>query len=602
MMTSAGVWRFRHRLPVGAEPCDDQATRFRLWAPSADSVAVLFESGGSVPMEAEPNGFFSVTTAAPAGTRYRYRVSPDLAVPDPASRAQQGDVGGWSVVVDAEAYRWRHGTWCGRPWHETVLYEVHPGTFGGFRGVMAELPRLASLGVTAIELMPIADFAGARNWGYDGVLPYAPDEAYGTPDDLKTLIDAAHGHGLMVFLDVVYNHFGPEGNWLHAYAPQFFAAGTHTPWGAAIDFSLAPVRDFFIENAIYWLREYRFDGLRLDAVHAIEQAPGEHFLRELATRVRDGVEPGRDVHLVLEHDDNIASHLDPTLYDAQWNDDGHHCLHVLLTGERDGYYRDYADAPARRLARCLAEGFAYQGEASAHRGGIARGEVSGHLPPAAFVLFLQNHDQVGNRALGERLASIVPAPALDAARALLLLAPQVPMLLMGEEWASQAPFLYFTAFDGALADAVREGRLREFARFAAFADAASRPTIPDPNDPATFEASRLDPSEALLPDHAAALSHTRALLALRHAEIIPRLPGARSLGAKAIGDAALSASWRMGDGAVLRLLSNLGDRPVAAEAVDTAPLHATPLGAAAELARGVLPAYATLWYLDSVGA
>ncbi len=301
--------QFRHRLPFGAEPEDDGTTRFRLWAPAARAVAVVFADGREEPMPPEGGGWFAVTTTAAPGTRYRYRVAADLVVPDPASRAQDGDVAGWSVVTDAAAHPWRHGGWKGRPWHETVLYELHPGAFGGFRGVMAELPRLARLGITAIELMPVADFAGTRGWGYDGVLPYAPDEAYGTPEDLKALVDAAHGLGLMVFLDVVYNHFGPEGNWLHAYAPGFFAEGTHTPWGAAIDFSKPPVRDFFIENAIHWVMEYRFDGLRFDAVHAIESAPGENFLQEMAGRIRAAAEPGRHVHLVLEHDENAASHL-----------------------------------------------------------------------------------------------------------------------------------------------------------------------------------------------------------------------------------------------------------------------------------------------------
>ncbi|WP_137181109.1 malto-oligosyltrehalose trehalohydrolase [Roseomonas sp. AR75] len=596
------VRRFRHHLPFGAEPGADGITRFRLWAPSARAVAVVLRDGAEVAMQPEGQGWFGVETKAPPGTRYRYRVAPDLAVPDPAARAQDGDVMGWSVVTDAEAFAWQHGDWQGRPWHETVLYELHPGSFGGFRGVMAELPRLAQLGITAVELMPVADFAGRRNWGYDGVLPFAPDEAYGTPDDLKALVDAAHGLGLMVFLDVVYNHFGPEGNWLHAYAEPFFAVGTHTPWGAAIDFSKAPVRDVFTQNAILWINEYRFDGLRFDAVHAIESAPGRDVLKEMAQRIRAEVEPGRHVHLVLEHDENAASHLGAGSYDAQWNDDGHHCLHVLLTGEEDGYYADYAEAPAALLARCLSQGFAYQGEASPHRGGVPRGEPSGHLPPTAFVLFLQNHDQIGNRALGERLTALAEPAALDAARALLLLCPQVPMLFMGEEWASRRPFLYFTDYTGDLAKAVREGRLREFSRFAAFAGDAARAAIPDPNAPATFEASRADPLEATQAAHAAALEATRALLALRRTAIMPRLQGAAALAAEAIGAAAVRSAWRMGDGSTLRLLCNLGAEPVAIQPHDTAPLHATPPDAAAAVASGTLPGHATVWCLDGGAA
>lgn len=596
------VARVRHRLTFGAEPDADGNARFRLWAPAARAVAVVLDDGREVPMPPDGEGWFAVTTVAPAGTRYRYRVAADLVVPDPASRAQDGDVAGWSVVTDAAAHPWQHGDWKGRPWHEAVLYELHPGACGGFRGVMAELPRLAQLGVTAVELMPIADFAGTRGWGYDGVLPYAPDEAYGTPAELKALVDAAHGLGLMIFLDVVYNHFGPEGNWLHAYAPGFFAEGTHTPWGAAIDFSKPPVRDFFIENAIYWVMEYRFDGLRFDAVHAIESAPGQDFLREMALRIRAAVEPGRHVHLVLEHDDNVASHLAPQFYDAQWNDDGHHCLHVLLTGEEDGYYGDYAVAPAALLARCLAQGFAYQGEPSSHRGGALRGEPSGHLPPSAFVLFTQNHDQVGNRAMGERLAVLAPPAALDAARALLLLCPQIPMLFMGEEWASRRPFLYFTDFTGALADAVREGRAREFSRFAAFAGEAARAALPDPNAETSFAASRLDPAEAAQDPHAAALAHTATLLALRHAAVVPRLAGSASIGADAIGPAAVRAGWRLGDGSVLRVLCNLGAEPVAVPPEPGGAWHATPPDGATTLATGILGGFTTLWFLDRMAA
>lgn len=589
--------RFRHRLPFGAEVNADGTALFRLWAPAASAVAVVFPDDREVAMATEAGGWFAVTTEAPAGSRYRFRIGPDVVVPDPAARAQHGDVGGWSVVVDAQTFEWQHGAWQGRPWHESVLYELHPGVLGGFRGVMNELPRLAKLGITAVELMPVADFAGTRNWGYDGVLPYAPDEAYGSPEDLKALVDAAHGLGLMVFLDVVYNHFGPEGNWLHAYAPSFFASDHTTPWGAAIDFSKPPVRDFFIENAIHWIMEYRFDGLRFDAVHAIESAPGEAFLQEMAERIRAAVEPGRDVHLVLEHDENAASHLRAHLYDAQWNDDGHHCLHVLLTGEQDGYYGDYARAPAALLARCLSQGFAYQGEPSAHRDGAPRGEHSAHLPPTAFVLFSQNHDQTGNRAMGDRLSVLAPAAALDAARALLLICPQVPMLFMGEEWASRRPFLYFTDFTGALADAVREGRAREFARFAAFAGDAAGAAIPDPNDTATFEASRLDASELDEPVHAAAHAHTVALLALRHQHIVPRLRNATSLAAEAIGPSAVRAAWRMQDGSTLRVLCNLGAEPVAVGREAETALHATPPHAPKALAEGMLEGFSTVWFL-----
>jgi len=268
--------------------------------------------------------------------------------------------------------------------------------------VVSKLPYLRDLGVTAIELMPLSDFAGRRNWGYDGVLPYAPDSSYGRPEELKALVQAAHQAGLMVFLDVVYNHFGPKGNLLGLYAPQFFTDRHHTPWGAAIDFALDPVRRYFIHNALYWLEEYRFDGLRFDAVHAIIDDSPRHILDDIAAAVH-ARDPDRHVHLVLENDANQARFLAVGKYDAQWNDDSHHAYHVLATGESDGYYVSYADAPAKHLARCLAEGFAYQGEVSAFSR-EPRGEGSRHLPPGAFVDFMQNHDQIGNRAHSERIS------------------------------------------------------------------------------------------------------------------------------------------------------------------------------------------------------
>ena len=426
-------------------------------------------------------------------------------MPDPASRQQAEDVHGPSVVVDPRSYPWRTGNWRGRPWHEAVLYELHVGAFsasGDFDGVLHKLDWLERLGVTAIELMPIADFAGRRNWGYDGVLPFAPDRAYGASDSLKALIDAAHERGLMMFLDVVYNHFGPEGNYLGRYAPQFFTDRHQTPWGSAIDYTRPVVRDFFIHNALYWLEEFRFDGLRLDAVHAIADDSSTHILTELAHRVRGACGPDRHVHLVLENDANQVKLLGRPHYDAQWNDDFHHASHVVLTREAEGYYVDYQRDPLQALGRALAEGFVFQGETSLHRDGAARGEPTRDLPLDAFVAFLQNHDQVGNRAFGERLAQLVRPELLKAAASILLLSPQVPLLFMGEEWASAKPFQFFCDFGGELAQAVRDGRRREFAKFPAFADPGVRDRIPDPNDVATFERSKLDWAEADRDSHA----------------------------------------------------------------------------------------------------
>jgi maltooligosyltrehalose trehalohydrolase len=504
------------------------------------------------------------------------------------------------VVVDPVAYQWRHGDWVGRPWHETVLYELHVGALGGFRGVAAQLPRLATLGVTAIELMPVAEFPGDRNWGYDGVLLFAPEASYGTPDDLKFLIDTAHGLGLMVFLDVVYNHFGPDGNYLGLYAPDFFRHDVETPWGAGIDFRRAEVTRFFADNALYWINEFRFDGLRFDALHAINEPDAPDALAAL---IRAGIAPGRHVHLVQEHEDNAARHLrtDTTQpgFDAQWNDDMHHCLHVLLTGEREGYYADYAPRAAELLARCLAEGFAWQGEASPYRAGETRGEPSTHLPPTAFVAFLQNHDHIGNRAHGERLSALAPPDALAAATTLLLLAPSIPLLFMGEEWASRQPFLYFTSHEPELAVAVREGRRREFARFAAFASEESRASIADPNAAETFARSIPDLSEAEAPIHAAWLELHRSLLALRHAEIIPRLPGCAAIAAAAVGTDGVIASWRMGDGSRLTIATNFGPDPM--------HHHPTPGQLLVQTVRsvptpGILPPRCTAVWLETQAA
>lgn len=570
---------FRHDMPFGAA-VTPAGVRFGLWAPDCKSVALrlgLGEGAREIPVSRDSNGWCETVVAeAGAGTRYAYRIDGGLVVPDPASRFQPDDIHGASEVIDPLAYRWQTPDWRGRPWEETVLYELHVGTFteaGTYRGVIERLDDLVALGVTAIELMPLADFPGARDWGYNGALLYAPDARYGRPEDLKALIDAAHAKGLMVFLDVVYNHFGPEGNYLHCFAKRFFDEARHTPWGAAIAFDGADsqwIRAFFINNALFWLNEYRCDGLRLDAVHAIEDDSPRHILDELAERVAAEVDPERHVHLVLENDRNQARFLaGPTAerkgaYVAQWNDDIHHAFHVLLSGEREGYYIDYADDPGRHLARCLAEGFAYQGDPSRFRDGERRGNPSRHLPPTAFVAFLQNHDQVGNRAFGDRLASMVPAAGVMAAAAVLLLAPQVPLLFMGEEWAAPEPFLFFCDFGDDQRDAVREGRRKEFASFEAFVDPRAREAIPDPMLEETFRRSVLDWTRRSEPKHAAMLAHYRRLLELRRRWIVPSLNGIAGNAGSIRGQKgrALVVEWRMSDASVLGLAANLGDRPV----------------------------------------
>ncbi|MFL1480315.1 malto-oligosyltrehalose trehalohydrolase [Pseudomonas grimontii] len=556
--------------PHGAIMLDAQHTRFALWAPDAFYVSVELENGKSIAMLPQADGWFETEVKCPAGTRYRYNIDGEMEVPDPASRAQASDVHGWSLVVDPLAYSWRHANWQGRPWHEAVIYELHVGAMGGYAEVEKHLPRLAELGFTAIELMPLAQFPGERNWGYDGVLPYAPQSSYGSPEQLKHLIDSAHEHGLAVILDVVYNHFGPDGNYLGQYAKGFFQEDVHTPWGAGIDFERREVRNFFLDNALMWLLEYRFDGLRLDAVHAIDN-PG--FLQELAHRVRQQSDIGRHVWLVLENELNQASLLKED-FDAQWNDDFHNVLHVLLTGETDAYYSDFAQDPTAKLARCLGEGFIYQGHTTRH--GHERGEPSGELPPTAFVSFLQNHDQIGNRALGERLHQLCSPQALEAATALLLLSPMIPLMFMGDEVNAREPFLFFTDHHGELAEAVREGRRNEFADFAAFHDPERRERIPDPNALSTFEQSA-----PVIADHPHAQLY-RQLLSLRHRHIVPHLPGARALGAQVLADSAVSARWRLGNGSLLQIDLNLSATPLDHPA--TAPvLFQTPALQGAQL-------------------
>ncbi len=575
----------RHDMRFGTE-IESSGVRFRLWAPAARRVELYLDGRPrrALPMQARGNGWFEVTTkTARAGSHYRFSIDGRPGIPDPASRWQPSDVHGPSAVVDPEHYHWHDGTWSGRPWHETVLYELHVGTFtpeGTFSGVERRLDHLVALGVTAVELMPLADFPGGRNWGYDGVFPFAPDAAYGTPADLKRLIDAAHQRGMMMFLDVVYNHFGPEGNYLHDYAPQFFTRRFETPWGDAINFGCREVREFFIENALYWLEEYRFDGLRFDAVHAIRDSHSPDILEELAVRVRKHFGDRRHIHLVLETDRNTAHYLKrqldgrPDYYVAQWNDDIHHAFHVLATGEGEGYYEDFAGRPVDHLARCLSEGFAYQGEPFQHWQGRPRGERSADLPPGAFVSFLQNHDQVGNRAFGERIGVLSKPEVLTALTAILLLAPHPPLLFMGEEWGAAEPFLFFCDFHDALAENVREGRRREFARFPAFRDSAARERIPDPNAAATFMDSKLDWSCLQALPYRDWLAFHRALIGLRHKEITPRLAGitVNNVRSRRFGRGGLSVSWHLGDDTELTLLANLSETDIPLDHTDVTPM------------------------------
>jgi maltooligosyltrehalose trehalohydrolase len=554
-------------MPFGAAVDPPQGIRFRLWAPKSSEVLLELEDTRE-PQKMTPVGggwHELVSYSARPGDKYRFVLSGGYKVPDPASRYQPKDVHGASEIIDPSAYQWSDNHWRGRPWHEFVIYELHVGTFtaeGTFSALEERLDYLRDLGINAIELMPIADFPGRRNWGYDGVLLFAPESSYGRPDDLKRLVDAAHARGLSVILDVVYNHFGPDGNYLPIYAPIF--TDTHqTAWGAAVNFDAENsdiVRAFVIENAAYWIREYHFDGLRLDAVHAIKDDRPVHILTEIADAVRN-VADGRHVHLILENEGNQASLLErdpagrPLQFTAQWNDDVHHALHAAATGERSGYYEDYA-GDAEKLGRALAQGFAFQGEVMGYSGRV-RGEKSDGLPPTAFVSFIQNHDQVGNRAFGERLTSLAPKEAVRALVAINLLAPQIPMLFMGEEWGADQPFAFFCDFEGELADAVRNGRRAEFAKFPEFSDPLKRERIPDPTAPETFLSAKLHWDDRN-DEQSNWLGHYRRCLAVRRSEIVPRLAKATGHSGhyEVIGSAAVRVRWSLA-GSQLWLVTNL---------------------------------------------
>jgi maltooligosyltrehalose trehalohydrolase len=613
-------------MPFGAELIGD-SVRFRLWAPRAKKVDLSLYDGKGIahllPMTVVGDGWYElVTDKARAGSAYRYRINGESEVPDPASRKNPNDVHGPSEVIDPTEFEWDDDGWRSRPWHEAVIYELHIGTFspeGTFAGAQARLDHLMQLGVTVIEIMPIADFPGKRGWGYDGALLYAPEAAYGTPNELKSLIAAAHKRGIAVMLDVVYNHFGPEGNYLGMYAPQFFTERHHTPWGAAINFDgddSRHVRDFFINNTLYWLEEYHFDGLRFDAVHAIIDDSKKHILTEIAETARAYASGGRNIYLVLENGANEARFLGAPgrsdKFDAQWDDDVHHCLHTILTGEADGYYSDFTEETHSKLCRSLAEGFVYQGEYSKHEK-HERGERSAHLPPTAFVIFLQNHDQIGNRALGERLGHIVKnKEALRAATAVLLLAPSPPMLFMGEEWNAPEPFPYFCDFEPELAAKVREGRKKEFAHFEHFrddravsegipsGDPKNSDRIPDPTSAATAESARLDWSKLTASKHEDWLDLYQRLLAIRNQDIVPLIPDIRfGTCSKLESGAAFAVDWALADGSVLHLIANLADEPTRLVGRTAGRLiYATHPNIRATVTKNELAPWSVTWLLE----
>jgi len=544
--------------------------RFRLWAPKAGNVRLqLYNPDISVPMMNGERGWFElVVEGVHPGRLYRYVLDGELAVPDPASRYQPDDVDGPSEIIDPRGYSWADEGWRGRPWEETIFYELHVGTFtqaGTFRAAIERMDYLVELGITAIQLMPVAAFSGRWNWGYDGALLFAPDATYGRPEDLKALVDAAHARGMMVFLDVVYNHFGPKGNYMAGFAP-LMTEKHKTPWGPAVNFDddgSRTIRDFVSANARYWLDEFHFDGLRFDAVHEIQDTGPKHILAELAEDIRSCTD-GRHVHLVVENSHNQAGWLvrradgTPRFYTAQWSDDVHHLLHVAATGERSWYYEDYADNHLEMLGRALAEGFAYQGQYR-QRLGENSGEPSAFLPATAFVTFLQNHDHVGNRPLGERLSHLVDGRAVRALAAILFLSPHIPLVMMGEEFAANTPFLFFTDPGEDLVSSIREGRQAEYRQM----PIAGGRVPPDPVAEATFTASKLRWEELQRLPQAEVLSLYKRLIEVRREMITPHLAGmAGNAGKFEVSRDGLRVSWRLSEGVVLTLLANLSNQSV----------------------------------------
>ena len=607
--------RFAFETSWGANRTADGRFRFRLWAPHARSVRLALDGGQDGPdLSKDDHGWWQVETdLVPVGGGYGFRVDGGSTVPDPAARAQMGDVHGLSKLVDPSAFEWKHADWKGRPWHETVFYELHTGTFtpeGTFDAVIDKLDHIRDAGLTAIELLPVAQTGGRRNWGYDGVLLYCPHEAYGGPDGLKRLVDAAHERGLMVFLDVVYNHFGPDGNYIPSYLPDFFHAEINTPWGSAIAYDEPPVRDFMIENALHWLEEYRIDGLRLDAIDSIKDTTDVPLVEELARRVRERF-PDRHVHITSEDERNITRLVErnkdgsPKFVSGEWNDDFHHTAHAIATVEQEGYYADYAADSAEQMAKALATGFVYQGEHSEHRGKIV-GEDSAHLPPTAFVNFIQNHDQIGNRAFGDRLRSLASARLHDCLHAILLLSPQIPLIFQGDEFGDCNSFCFFTDFDGELGQAVSKGRKAEFRNFAAFEDPRAQEVFPDPNDPQTFESSKIDWQLLPRPVNRRRLQVTQELLEARREKLMPLLADAPGdCGFALIDGLAFAVSWELAEGRIYTLFANLSDEAWEIEdgilngGVETAELvFQSHRGTRDELSKGVLPGMSVAFLLS----
>ncbi|TWF54957.1 malto-oligosyltrehalose trehalohydrolase [Neorhizobium alkalisoli] len=551
----------------GAEYVAAGEVRFRLWAPGQKIVSLRL-GGSDTEMSHSDDGWFEIlATGVTPGAEYAYVLADGMTIPDPASRGQKDGVNGPSLVIDPTSYDWQHPQWKGRPWEETIVYELHIGTFtpeGTFHAAIEKLPYLAELGITMIEVLPLAHFGGNRGWGYDGVLLYAPHAAYGAPEDFKAFVDAAHGHGISVVLDIVLNHFGPEGNYLPLLAPHFFHKERMTPWGAGIAYDADAARRYIVECPLYWLEEFNLDGLRFDAIDQIEDISERHILIEIAERIRTEI-TDRPIHLTTEDCRNVTF-LHPRdenggapLFTGEWNDDFHNAVHVFATGETHAYYGDFAQNPEKLFARALAEGFAYQGEVSP-QSGEKRGVDSIGQPPAAFVDFIQNHDQVGNRAQGERLIELAGTDRTKLLLAALLTSPHIPLMFMGEEYGETNPFLFFTDFHGDLAKAVREGRRREFEGHSGH----DGETVPDPNAKTTFEVSKLDWAKPKSSGGKDWLDFTKRLLALRQSHIVPLLATAKGGSGRIdrTDQGFLAVTWAFPKG-ILSMALNIGEAPQA---------------------------------------
>lgn len=540
---------FRHEKFWGTRSEGAAGWTFSIWAPEADTVSVMLK-GDSYAMLGDAEGHWSLTLGAEAGQHYWFVID-GTAYPDPASRMQSEGVHGASVLCPQPS---RPNHWAGRDWAEAVVFEMHLGTFtpeGTLRRATEKLQDLADAGFTFIELMPIAQFHGRFGWGYDGVLPYALHDAYGSYEDLTDFINRAHELDMGVLLDVVYNHFGPEGAYLHAYCPQFFHADKSSTWGASIDFSRPEVRAYFLRNAEMWIVQHGFDGLRLDAVHAIGDDSSPHFVTELTNHLKS-LKLGRPVHIIAEDERNLPD-LREAGVDAAWNDDYHHAVHCLLTDEDEGYYEAFAADPMADLCQALRGGQVEEGQPRAGKA-LPRGAPSDHLPVTSFVNANQTHDQVGNRARGERLISLIGTERMAVLHGLLLCGPYVPMLFMGEEVGSHVPFQFFADFDGDLAEAVRKGRAAEFADFAGFTG-----TVPDPCAKETMINSR--PYGTPSDDADFWRSWTKNLLQLRGDKIVPLLKTARlNVQVDQVGPRALRAHWHFAAG-TLHIAANLGAMP-----------------------------------------